>query len=266
MEMEIAKLDTKLVENDIATRRIEAHSGWEFAQKVDQIETALRSSGRKLDLTQWCKQALGVDVSTMRRRKRLYRHWSEYEAKRREIGQCGQSGRPLALSLVKNGFSDTQRTGKVPPVLSGSGTSIGFASGKPMISGCQLITGDALTELPKFAVQSVNVVVTSPPYWPPKRTLGGIGTGFEPTLDEYLVSLRTMFHETCRVLPDDGTLWVSIDDSLEDGNLLHIPTRLAMALQTDGWVCRSEVIWIKRGGERPDLVKNRPVKDYERRF
>jgi site-specific DNA-methyltransferase (adenine-specific) len=37
-----------------------------------------------------------------------------------------------------------------------------------------------------------------------------------------------------------------------------------MAMQDDGWVCRSEIIWFKRGGGRPDSVANRPLKDHEK--
>jgi hypothetical protein len=38
---------------------------------------------------------------TMRRRKRLYRNWKEYETKRRELGTCGQTGLLFALSLIR---------------------------------------------------------------------------------------------------------------------------------------------------------------------
>jgi DNA modification methylase len=74
-----------------------------------------------------------------------------------------------------------------------------------------------------------------------------------------------VFRESRRVLRDDGILWVNIDDSYgQDGNLRFIPARLAMAMVDDGWLCRAEIIWSKRGGGRPESVNNRPTKDHEK--
>ena len=61
--------------------------------------------------------------------------------------------------------------------------------------------------------QTVNAIVTSPPYWPAKRMYGGKGIGFEATLGEYITSLVTLFREARRVLKDTGVVWIVIDDS-----------------------------------------------------
>jgi site-specific DNA-methyltransferase (adenine-specific) len=119
-------------------------------------------------------------------------------------------------------------------------------------------------ELGKLPAGTVNVVVTSPPYWPAKRAYGGHGIGFEPSLAKYIENVVAVFHETKRVLRDDGVLLLSIDDSYQDGNLLFIPARLALAMQDDGWICRAEIVWSKKGGGRPDSVSNRPIKDIEK--
>ena len=113
------------------------------------------------------------------------------------------------------------------------------------LSRCTFITGEALAELRKMKSQSVSVIVTSPPYWPAKRDYGGLGIGFEPTLEEYIVALVAIFSEARRVMKDDGVIWIVIDDSYSEGNLQFIPTRLAMALQDDGWICRAEIVWDK---------------------
>jgi site-specific DNA-methyltransferase (adenine-specific) len=128
------------------------------------------------------------------------------------------------------------------------------------------MTGDALIELRKLPPESINVIVTSPPYWPAKRIYGGIGIGFENSLEEYIRNVTAVLHEAKRVLRRDGTLWLSIDDSYQDGSLLFIPARLAMALQACGWICRSEITWYKKGGGRPESVANRPRKDFEKVF
>ena len=122
---EVDRLDGNLVEQDIAARRQEALIGYEFAKQVDRIEAALQSVKSNLDLDQWCKQTCGCDISTMRRRKRLFRHWREYEGKRRELGQCGQTGLLFALSLVKDDHSDITTYRQALPVRSDSGTDWG---------------------------------------------------------------------------------------------------------------------------------------------
>jgi DNA modification methylase len=301
MRERVDRLDGNLVEQDIAARRQEALIGYEFAKQVDRIEAALQSIKSNLDLDRWCKQTCECDISTMRRRKRLFRHWKEYEGKRRELGQCGQTGLLFALSLVKECHYDKATNRQVLPVRSLVGTKLGtFADPER----CKFITGNALTELSKMPDQTVNVIVTSPPYWPAKRMYGGKGIGFEATLGEYITSLVTSFREARRVLKDTGVVWIVIDDSYAraggkwtaegdllkrpgqqksakstgmgyqdtkclrpDANLLFIPARLAMALQDDGWMCRAEIIWYKGpGGGRPESVRNRVTKTHEKVF
>src|ERR1700733_5931564 len=92
MQTKLVRLDGSLVEQDIAARRQEAEIGFEFAKLVDRIEASLTATGSNLRLDQWCKQHCGCDISTMRRRKRLYKQWKEYESKRRELGSSGQTG------------------------------------------------------------------------------------------------------------------------------------------------------------------------------
>ena len=301
MREKVDRLDGNLVEQDIAARRQEALIGYEFAKQVDRIEAALQSVKSNLDLDQWCKQTCECDISTMRRRKRLFRHWKEYEGKRRELGQCGQTGLLFALSLVKEDRSDQATDRQALPVRSGSGTKLGPLTERER---CKFITGNALTELSKMPDQTANVIVTSPPYWPAKRMYGGKGSGFEATLGEYITSLVTLFREARRVLKDTGVVWIVIDDSYAkaggkwtaegyllkrpgrqksakstgmgyqdtkclrpDANLLFIPARLAMALQDDGWMCRAEIIWHKGpGGGRPESVRNRVTKTHEKVF
>ena len=214
MRERVDRLDGNLVEQDIAARRQEALIGYEFAKQVDRIEAALQSIKSNLDLDQWCKQTCECDISTMRRRKRLFRHWREYEGKRRELGQCGQTGLLFALSLVKEDHSDKATDRQALPVRSGSGTKLGPLTDRER---CKFITGNALPELSKMPDQTVNVIVTSPPYWPAKRMYGGKGIGFEATLGEYITSLVTLFREARRVLKDTGVVWIVIDELVCEG-------------------------------------------------
>jgi hypothetical protein len=209
-QAKIDRLDGNLVEQDIAARREDALIGCEFAKQVDQIEAALKTIGSNLNVDQWCKQNCGVNIRTMRRRKRLYRNWKEYETKRRELGECGQVGVLFGLSLIQGQSAAIAMTGQEVSVRSAIRTKH-----LPTFdtSRCQFITGNALTELPKLQAQSVNAVVTSPPYWPSRRCYGGKGIGFEKLLAQYIENLVAVFRESRRVLRDDGILWVIIDDS-----------------------------------------------------
>ncbi len=60
---------------------------------------------------------------------------------------------------------------------------------------------------------SVQCVVTSPPYWG-LRDFGQVGQiGLESTPDEYVAKIVAVFAEVWRVLRDDGTCWVNLGDS-----------------------------------------------------
>ena len=78
--------------------------------------------------------------------------------------------------------------------------------------------GDCLTILrERFAPESVQCCVTSPPYWG-LRDYGVAGQlGLEPTPAEYVEKMVAVFREVRRVLRDDGTLWLNLGDSYYGG-------------------------------------------------
>ncbi len=155
----------------------------------------------------------------------------------------------------------------------------------------EIIVGDSRKELEKFADNTFQMCVTSPPYWG-LRDYGIEGQiGAETTIDEYINDLVMVFQEVRRVLKDDGTLWLNIGDSYTSGgrtwrdtdkknpargmsyraptpeglkpkDLIGIPWRLALALQADGWYLRSDIIWHKPNCQ-PESVKDRPTRAHE---
>lgn len=77
----------------------------------------------------------------------------------------------------------------------------------------QILQGDCRDVLPSLPDQSVHCVVTSPPYFG-LRDYGVTGQiGLEPTPDEFVAELVSVFREVRRVLRDDGTLWLNLGDS-----------------------------------------------------
>jgi len=77
----------------------------------------------------------------------------------------------------------------------------------------RIITADVLDGLAQLEGESVNCVVTSPPYWG-LRDYGVVGQiGLEPTPEEYVARMVEVFREVRRVLRPDGTLWLNLGDS-----------------------------------------------------
>jgi len=76
-----------------------------------------------------------------------------------------------------------------------------------------ILEGDALTKLKELPEKSINMCMTSPPYWA-LRDYGVDGQlGLEPTFDQYISNLCDIFDEVKRVLRDDGTCWVNLGDT-----------------------------------------------------
>lgn len=147
--------------------------------------------------------------------------------------------------------------------------------------------GDAAEVLAKMPAESVNCVVTSPPYFG-LRDYGHDGQiGLEPSPAEYVAALVAVFAQVKRVLRDDGVLWLNLGDSYVGNgspggmsktlvgasqrltsagklrpkpgvpkNLMGMPWRVAFALQDDGWTLRNSIIWHKPNA-MPESVTDR---------
>jgi DNA modification methylase len=149
---------------------------------------------------------------------------------------------------------------------------------------CSIYNCDVLQGIP-LPDESVQCVVTSPPYWG-LRDYGVDGQlGLEKTPQEFIANMVAVFREVKRVLRNDGTCWVNLGDTyanstaagdkvfgnsefnanrpsrtntktasktippgLKPKDLCGIPWRVALALQEDGWWLRSDIIWCLSGG------------------
>lgn len=126
--------------------------------------------------------------------------------------------------------------------------------------------------------------------------------GQEPDLNAFIGHLVLIFREARRVLHDTGTAWINMGDSyagtnngysgdhrpsnsrggsissnnaqrtvqqkntvgdgLKPKDMMMQPSRLALALQADGWYLRSDIIWQKTNGS-PASYKDRPTLAHE---
>jgi len=86
-----------------------------------------------------------------------------------------------------------------------------------LLDGATVMLGDCITRMKGMADQSVQMCVTSPPYFG-LRDYGVDGQlGLEPTPEAYVAGIVEVFREVKRVLADDGTLWLNIGDSYAGG-------------------------------------------------
>jgi DNA modification methylase len=125
-----------------------------------------------------------------------------------------------------------------------------------------IICDSAEHGLRRLPDKSIGTIVTSPPYYLQRDYSHPEQIGNEKTLTEYIENLMKVFRECLRVLSDDGTLWLNLGDKYEDNQLLGVPWRVALALQENGWLLRSDIIWHKPNA-MPSSVKNRPTTDHE---
>lgn len=137
----------------------------------------------------------------------------------------------------------------------------------------KIYNGDVLEVLKTFPSNSIDVCITSPPYWG-LRDYGEEGQiGQEPTYKGYLDKLDEIFKEVKRVLKDSGSCWVNIGDAYSKDkktgvgkqSLLCLPDRFKINMVDDGWICRNEVIWHKPNA-MPSSAKTRFNTDYEKFF
>jgi DNA modification methylase len=123
--------------------------------------------------------------------------------------------------------------------------------------------GDSLSLLSSWPENLVDCVVTSPPYYKQRDYQGRTEQiGQEGSPREYIDRLVALFHECRRVMKPAGTLWLVIGDKFEEGRLLGMPWRVALALVDDGWTLRADCIWHKPNA-MPSSVKTRPTVDHE---
>src|SRR6186713_1388436 len=67
---------------------------------------------------------------------------------------------------------------------------------------------------------SIDCCVTSPPYWGLRDYGNPDQLGLEPTPEEYVAHMVTVFNEVWRVLKPEGTLWLNLGDSYSSGGRL----------------------------------------------
>ena len=125
-----------------------------------------------------------------------------------------------------------------------------------------LLQGDARNVSGLIGSKSVDLIVTSPPYWK-KRDYGVVGQiGQEGTPQGYVSAMMEAMIDWKKVLRDTGSVFLNVGDTYHNHSLAGIPGRLEAAAVDDGWLIRNRIIWAKNTG-MPDPAKNRLVSRHE---
>ncbi len=132
----------------------------------------------------------------------------------------------------------------------------------------KVLHGDCISIIKEFSPESINCVITSPPYWK-LRDYGWDGQwGQEKTFGEYLEHLWSLMNEIWRVLKNDGTAWINLGDTygkhhdIANKCLLLLPHRFAIGCMERGWIIRNDIVWAKRNS-LPEGVTDRFSKKHE---
>lgn len=159
-----------------------------------------------------------------------------------------------------------------------------------------ILQGDVLEKLSEIKDETIDVIISSPPYWG-LRDYGIEGQlGLEPDFRDYLKTMNDIMVQLKRVLKNTGTCWINLGDTYAGGNnhsdwsgtdgyyrmkenqytaqpkkhlaaksRYGIPERFYINCIDDGWIARNHIPWYK-ANSMPSSVKDRFTNKWESIF
>ena len=165
----------------------------------------------------------------------------------------------------------------------------------------KILQGNCIDKIKELEDNSIDCVVSSPPYFGLRNYKVDGQFGLEKTYQEYVANTVKVFETFKPKLKDTATIWWNVGDSynnkpagnkdlkkssglpnkkenlhkrkdniskvllksLKEKDLMMIPNRVAIALQDAGWYIRSEIIWHKPN-PMPESVRDRPTSCHEK--
>lgn len=159
-----------------------------------------------------------------------------------------------------------------------------------------LFQGSAKETLRVLKSESVDCVVTSPPYFWLRDYKADGQIGLEDSVDGYVVAIDDVMAEVYRVLKPTGVLFLNMGDTYYSGkgesqgkdrksskrrfglravdksgglgiglqrkSIIGVPWRVAIKMCQHNWILRSPIIW-HRENCLPEPVRDRPSRGYE---
>ncbi len=160
----------------------------------------------------------------------------------------------------------------------------------------KILQGNCIDKIKEIENNSIDCVVSSPPYFGLRDYGVDEQFGLEKTYQEYIANTVKVFETFKPKLKDTATIWWNVGDSynstngfcrnkgkykrpgrdggsndkkliknsiIKEKDLMMIPNRVAIALQDAGWYIRSEIIWHKPN-PMPESVRDRPTSCHEK--
>ncbi|MDR3325196.1 MAG: site-specific DNA-methyltransferase, partial [Spirochaetaceae bacterium] len=101
--------------------------------------------------------------------------------------------------------------------------------------------GDAAITLKKIPADTVDLIVTSPPYADQRKdTYGGV------TVERYVDWFLPIASELLRVLKPTGTFILNIKERVVNGERSTYVMELILEMRKQGWLWTEEFIWHKK--------------------
>ena len=165
---------------------------------------------------------------------RIVKASSRYVEMCKEISQS----RPDLVDRIRSGELSVPEARKLVSVPSKNGRS---KRSKVKVDDAErILHGDCLNLIPQIADDSVQLVLTSPPYAEQRK--GHYKGVSESKFPEWVVSWMEPIWDK---LTDDGSVLIVIRPHLKNGVLSDYVLRTRLALREDGWFENEELIWLK---------------------
>lgn len=108
----------------------------------------------------------------------------------------------------------------------------------------RLEQGDAATVMQRIEDESIDCIVTTPPYW--RRRSQGTESISATSADQYIEQLLQAMQQAWRILKPEGSLWLNMGDDTTGGFVQGLPWRVVLAMMDrQGWRLVNEVVWNK---------------------
>jgi DNA modification methylase len=134
----------------------------------------------------------------------------------------------------------------------------------------QVLIGNSLELIENLDENSIDSIITSPPYWGIRNNDIEGQIGWDQSLVQYIFDLVTLFHKARRPLKPEGVVWLNIGEKwaskdipglgIKQKDMIGLGWRIAFELQNLGWHLRDCVIWDKKnrclGGNWTDRTIN----------
>ena len=165
---------------------------------------------------------------------------------------------------IDNGKSSLDKVYKKVKRLKIKSNCITEVPGGDYISGSVTIYNKSSESMEELADESVNVSISSPPYWNMKvYQLDLKQLGQEDTVEEYINNLKKHYLEVFRVLRNDGSLFVNINDCCRNGEYQLVPQRFVLMMESINFRLNDEFQWLRKnprptGGKR-SVRRHEPI-------